>query len=197
MGLSGRISWCSRAVEVDFFYLKGILESMLVGTGMEISTAIAQLPSCQPGRSATLHQNGLPWGWIGEIHPRVTAAYGIKTPVIFAEVDPAPLYAALLMDPVYRPLPRFPAVKRDVAFIADESLEAAIILETVRSAVSDLLETIELFDLFKGRQIPEGKKGLAISVTLRAKEATLREGEIETAMEKIREALKKMGCEMR
>ena len=63
----------------------------------------------------------------------------------------------------------------------------------MRSAVPDLLETVELFDLFKGQQIPEGKKGLAVSVTLRAREATLREGEIEAAMEKIREALIKAG----
>ena len=197
MGLGGNRSWCSRSVEVDFFYLKGVLENMLVGTDMEISASSASLPSCQPGRSALLHQNGLPWGWIGEIHPRVTAAYGIKTPVVFAEVDTAPLYTALLRDPVYRPLPRFPAVERDIAFIADDSLDAARALETVRSAVPDLLETVELFDLFKGQQIPEGKKGLAVSVTLRAREATLREGEIEAAMEKIREELIKACCEIR
>jgi phenylalanyl-tRNA synthetase beta chain len=197
MGLDGRRSWCSRAVEMDFFYLKGVLESMLAGTGMEFSASNAPLPSCQPGRSAMLYQNGLPWGWIGEIHPRVTGAYGIKNSVIFAEVDPLPLYAALLRDPVYKALPRFPAVKRDVAFIADESLEAAGILETVRGAVPELLEAVDIFDLFKGRQIPAGKKGLAVSVTLRARKATLREREIEAAMEEIREALKEKGCELR
>lgn len=197
MGLNGSRSWCSRVVEMDFFYLKGILETMLAGTGLEISVSSAQLPSCQPGRSALLRQNGLTWGWIGEIHPRVADAYGIKTRVIFAEVDPAPLYAALLKEPVYKPLPKFPAVQRDVAFIADESLESAVLLETVRGSVPDLLEAVELFDLFKGQQIPEGKKGLAVSVTLRARGATLREGEIEAAMEKIREALRKRGCEMR
>jgi phenylalanyl-tRNA synthetase beta chain len=197
MGLNGSRSWCSRAIEMDFFYLKGILENMLAGTGLSLSVVSAVLPSCQPGRSAMLYQNGLPWGWIGEIHPRVADAYGIQTSAILAEVDPLPLYAALLRDPVYRPLPRFPAVKRDVAFVADENLEAAGILETVRGAVPELMETVELFDLFKGEQIPAGKKGLAIAVTLRAGEATLHEGEIETAMGKIREALKSKGCELR
>ncbi|MCX6338852.1 MAG: phenylalanine--tRNA ligase subunit beta [Candidatus Aureabacteria bacterium] len=197
MGLAGIRSWCARMAEVDFFYLKGMLENMLTGAGAEISAARASLPGCHPGRSATLSRNGLPWGWIGEIHPRVAEAYGIKAPVIFAEVDPAPLYTALLGERVYRPLPRFPAVKRDIALVADEHVEAAGVIATVRRAVPGLIEAVELFDLFRGQQIPPGKKGLAVSVTLRAPEATLREEDIEAAMEKIREALREMGCEIR
>ena len=197
MGLSGIRSWRGRAAEMDFFYLKGVMENMLTGADMGISAARASLPSCHPGRSAVLHRNGLQWGWIGEIHPRVAEAYGIKAPVIFAEVDPAALYAALLVERVYQPLPRFPSVKRDIALIADEHAEAAGVLATVRSAVPGLIEAVELFDLFKGHQIPSGKKGLAISITLRPQESTLREEEIEAAMEKIRTTLKKAGCMIR
>jgi len=98
---------------------------------------------------------------------------------------------------VYQPLPRFPSVKRDIALIADEHAEAAGVLATVRSAVPGLIEAVELFDLFKGHQIPSGKKGLAISITLRPQESTLREEEIEAAMEKIRTTLKKAGCMIR
>jgi len=197
MGLSGIRSWCARVPEADFFQLKGVLENMLAGSDAEISAARAPLPSCHPGRSAVLLRNGLPWGWIGEIHPRVAEAYGIKAPVIFAEVDPAPLYTALLGERQYHPLPRFPAVKRDIALTADEHVEAARVIATVRRAEPELIEAVELFDLFRGHQIPPGKKGLAISITLRAQESTLREEEIEAAMKKIREALSRAGCEMR
>jgi len=127
----------------------------------------------------------------------VREAYGIRVPVVFAEVDAVPIYASALRERVYSPLPRFPSARRDIALVADDAVEAERIIGCVRGAVPKLIERVELFDLFKGQQIPDDKKGLALSVVLRSANSTLSEEEIESAMERIRSELKSLGCDIR
>ncbi|MCX6356035.1 MAG: phenylalanine--tRNA ligase subunit beta [Candidatus Aureabacteria bacterium] len=197
MGMSGRVNWRSRTTEVDYFYVKGVLESLLAGAEGEIIAQRAALPSCHPGRCATISWAGKARGWLAEIHPRVREAYGIRVPVVFAEVDAAPIYASALRERAYSPLPRFPSARRDIALVADEALEADKIIGCVRGAVPKLIERVEIFDLFKGQQIPADKKGLALTVVLRSAESTLSEEEIENAVEMIRSGLKSLGCDIR
>jgi phenylalanyl-tRNA synthetase beta chain len=197
MGKTGGVNWCTPAREVDFFYLKGVLEALCEGAGVEISIRRAALPGCHPGRGATLSWGGIEWGWMGEMHPRVAEAYDIRVPVVFAEVDAGPLLAAALEDPTFRPLPRFPAVRRDIALVADAAMEAGKIIESVRTAVPGLAESVEIFDLFTGAQIPAGKKGIAVSIKLRSLQSTLTEGDIEKAMGDIFAAILRLGCEIR
>jgi len=197
MGRSGKANWCSRPTEVDYFYVKGVLESLVAGAEGEIIAHRAVLPSCHAGRCATISWGGKAWGWVAEIHPRVREAYGIRVPVVFAEVDAVPIYASALRERVYSPLPRFPSARRDIALVADDAVEAERIIGCVRGAVPKLIERVELFDLFKGQQIPDDKKGLALSVVLRSANSTLSEEEIESAMERIRSELKSLGCDIR
>ncbi|MDD5556243.1 MAG: phenylalanine--tRNA ligase subunit beta [bacterium] len=197
MGSAGPGFWRSRTAEADYFTLKGILETLLAGTGSSVSFGRAPVPSCHPGRSAAVSIDGIAAGWIGEIHPRVRETLGIRHAVVFAEIDAPPVFAALTREPAYRPLPRHPAVRRDIAVVAEEGHEAAAIIECARAAAPGLVESVELFDLFTGPPIPAGKKGVALSVTLRAADATLTEREIEAATGAIREALERAGCRIR
>lgn len=197
MGRRGNPNWSSLPPEVEFFHLKGVLEALVSGTGGAISTKQSQPASCHPGRAATLFLDGKKWGWIGEINPRVAASYGIGTPLIFAEVNPAPLLSALVRDKSYEPLKKFPAVKRDIAIVARDELEADRIVRCVRGAVPEIIESVDIFDLYKGKPIPAWEKGLALSVKLRSDKGTLAEKDIARAMKKIHADLMNLGCRIR
>jgi len=197
MGHIGRKSWCSAAVEADYFYLKGVIQSVASMTGKRLSARRAALPSCHRGRCAALSLDGAAWGWLAEIHPGVCGAYGIRGPVVFAELDTGPLYKGLSARRLYSAIPRFPSARRDIAMVVDDSVDAEKIMACVNGAAPDLIEEVELFDLFKGEQIPPGKKGLAISVVLRSKDSTLSDEDISKAVAGINEALRGAGCEIR
>lgn len=197
-GLRADSNWCSPPMPGgDFFFVKGALEALLAGTDVVMDLKKEQLPGFHPARGAIILWNGAPCGRIGQLHPNVCAEYDVKGPVVFAEIDAAPLYGVMLASRTARPLPKFHAVRRDIALIVDEAMESGRILAAVRGASPDFIESAVLFDLFKGRQIPEGKKGLAIAVCLRSAERTLKDAEIEKVMDIIRGALSAMGCELR
>jgi len=197
IGLTAPANWCAPGREADYFFLKGALESLMEGSGLEIRATAAARDGFHPGRSASLRLGDAPWGYLGELHPRVAEAYGIRGRVIFAEVDAEPLFPALTAAKRYRPLPGFSAARRDIAVVADEGVEAARLIARARGVVPELVESVTLFDLFAGVQIPPGKKGLAFSVRLRSSKGTLTDEEIAAAMERIRAALGEEGCEIR
>ena len=170
---------------------------MLGGTGLSLIAKRSLLAGCHPGRSAELLLEGEKWGRMGEILPGAAASYNVKGRIIFAEVAAAPLLKALAAEKRCRPLPRFPCVKRDIAVIADEGVDAGSIVSSVRKSIPGLIEDVEIFDLYRGKPIPEGKKGVALSVTLRSRTATLTERDIAEAMAKIQAALKELGCRHR
>jgi phenylalanyl-tRNA synthetase beta chain len=196
-GLSSPSNWCAAGREADYFFLKGALESLLERGGPALGVERAARGGFHPGRCASLFLGGEEWGCLGEIHPRVAEAYGLRGRAVFAEVDAGPLLELLSSPARHRALPRFPAVRRDVAVVADAGAEAARLIACIRAAGPGLVETVTLFDLFTGAQIAAGKKGLAFSVRLRPKDGTLTDAQIAGAMERIREALRGEGCEIR
>lgn len=197
MGSVARPNWCTAARRADFFSLKGVIEGILRGSGADFTVEKDSPPYCHPERAARLLLDGRQWGWMGELHPRLTAAYGLEGPVIFAEIDSEPLLEALARPRRFTPLPRFPAVKRDIAVVAGGDLESETILRTAREASPGLIDSVEIFDVYSGAPIPPGKKGIAVSVLLRSREKTLREKDIAAAMNSIYAALKGIGCEIR
>ncbi|MCX6357638.1 MAG: phenylalanine--tRNA ligase subunit beta, partial [Candidatus Aureabacteria bacterium] len=100
------LHWSGAPGTADFSYLKGVVETLAAEAGTALSCERAALPSCHPGRCAILLRDGTRWGWLGEIHPRVAGAYGVKTPVVFAELGASALFNGLLREPRYTPLPR-------------------------------------------------------------------------------------------
>lgn len=113
------------------------------------------------------------------------------------EVRLAPLFAARKAAVIYKPLPRYPAVERDLALLCDEELPVAEIESVIREAGGKLLESIALFDVYQGPQIGAGKKSVAFSLMFRSPEGTLSDGDIEPALQKIFRNLKEKGCILR
>ncbi len=168
----------------DFFDLKGAAEELLDSLGIEgVSfAAAAPNPIYHPGKSAEIYINKKKVGIIGEVHPDVAENYGLDEAYL-GELDMAALLSNAGGDVRYKPLSRFPAVSRDIAMLVDDAVTVADIEAVIRKAGGSLLEELELFDVYKGSQIPEGKKSVAMSAVYRG-EKTLTDDEINKIMNK-------------
>lgn len=149
-----------------------------------------------PGRAASVWIDGTRVGTIGEVHPLTHQAFGIDRHVALLEIDLPTIEPFLKLTPSYQESPGFPAVYRDVAMLVDESVEYAELEQSMQSA-SDMLDEIELFDLYRGKQIPAGKKSLAVHLRFQA-DRTLTSEEVDAEMKRIIKALTaKHGAEIR
>lgn len=184
----------------DFFTLKGALEALFEVAGIH---NVQYEPLCDnktfhPGKTATVLVHKKPIGVIGEIHPEVSARYGIDEAVYVAELDFASIFAASSMDRTYKPLGKFPAVTRDIAMLVDDSVRVAQIEEIIRKFSGKLLEDLILFDVYKGKQIPEGKKSVAYSAVYRADNRTLTDDDINKVFDRIVKNLsEQLGAQLR
>jgi phenylalanyl-tRNA synthetase beta chain len=172
----------------DFFDLKGVAESLaaalhLGGVTFEPTTAA---PHLHPGKAAELKLTGVGVGTLGELHPKVAAAFGLADrAVLVAEIDAEALIAAVPERYPYRPFSTLPAAKRDVAVIVPNDTPAERVLAELKAAGGELLTEATLFDVYHGESIPAGTKSLAFALTYQPKEKTLTDKEIDKAHEKI------------
>ena len=175
----------------DFFSLKGELESVFAAlrTKKASSTAVSNNPSFHPGRCAEVSMDGEVLGYMGQIHPLVAANYGMECEVYCAEISFTKLMAHLLPDATYSPLPKYPAVTRDLSFVCDEALTVAKAEQTITAAAGKLLRSVKLFDIYRGANLGEGKKSLAFSLELRADDRTLTDADTEPVITKVLGAL--------
>ena len=151
----------------DFFGFKGILESVLSYLGIQdFEFQAVPALSYHPGRCAYIKKGNVLLGVMGEIHPKVLRNYGIDTPVLAAELDFAALLAGAETQVQFKPLPRFPAVTRDLALVCDESVPVAQLELRIRRGAGALLEELRLFDVYRGEQLPSGKKSVAYALVL-------------------------------
>ena len=170
--------WGAAAAPSDFFDLKQDVE-LLLGNGYAQFT-VAKHPALHPGRSAEVSLNGKSVGWLGELHPRVTAAYGFpKAPLLF-ELALQPLLARIV--PRYRETSRFQPIRRDLAVLVADSIPAATVLEALQSAAVPGVSELALFDLYQGQGVADGKKSLAFRIVINDTERTLTEAEIESSV---------------
>ena len=173
--------------DTDFFTLKGVVEELANGVnvkGMEF-TADKTNPTFHPGRCAKVLLGGKECGIMGEIHPLVSEKYGFEGKVYVAEIDFESFAGAVDNEKQYKPSPKFPAVTRDLAVIIDNAVPVAEIEKVIKESCGKILEKIQLFDVYRGKQIPEDKKSVAFALTMRSSEGTLAEEEINGAMNKI------------
>ena len=137
--------------------------------------------------------DGVDIGVFGQVHPLVTKNYGIDAEVYAAELDFTALAALELPEKTYRPLPKYPAVSRDIAVVCDEALTVAELETCIRKAGGKLLRQVKLFDIYRGKGVPEGKKSVAFSLMLRADDRTLTDadsdGVISAVLQKLEETL--------
>jgi len=159
----------------DFFTLKGEVEAILAALNTEKAEweAVCDNPSYHPGRCAKLMIGGKVLGTVGQIHPLVAQTYGIDAEVYCAELDFTGLQTTLAPEKTYKPLPKFPAVTRDLSLVCNEEITIAQLENCISAAGGKLLRNINLFDIYRGANIPEGKKSVAFSLELRADDRTL------------------------
>lgn len=181
----------------DFFTLKGILEELMRLCGAHTQYERSSEPYLHPGRQALIKANNKPAAVFGEVHPAVAAEYGIEQRVYIAEVQLDVLYAIEKRKTVYKPLPKFPAVERDFAMLCDADIPVGTLEKAIVSGAGRLLERIELFDVYTGAQIPEGKKSVAYSIWLRSADGTLSDAQIDEVSAKIIQKLEAAGANLR
>ncbi len=182
----------------SYHTLKGVAEAVLNAAGITATfTPNTTGTSYHPGRTANIAIGGEIIGIIGEIHPEVLANYGIKARVCCFELDMQKLYANMAALKEYTPLPRHPAVVRDLALVCEENALSAEITAVISAAAGPQLESVELFDVYTGQGVAAGKKSLAYSVTLRAKDRTLTQEEADAAVAGILAALAQLGVTLR
>ena len=171
----------------DFYTLKGMCDVLLDKAGIAASyVAETEDATFHPGRCAKIvAADGTVLGTIGEIHPAVQANYEIDAPVYLANLDFESLFAAAKLDKQFKPLPKFPATTRDFAFVCDDALEVGTIEAVMRKAGGKTVENVKLFDVYRGKQLGEGKKSVAFNVMLRAADHTLTDEEADKVSKKI------------
>jgi hypothetical protein len=177
--------------DIDFYILKGIIEEFLSAMGIKQLEFVAESDYApyHPGRCARIVSGDIELGIMGEAHPNVCENYGINTRVYMAELFFEHIIRTLDRKTVYKPLPKYPATSRDIALVVDENVEVAYIEKVIREHASEILEAIELFDIYRGEQIDESKKSLAFTLTYRSEKGTLTDEEVLCVHEKVLEAL--------
>ncbi len=171
--------WGSARRPVDFFDLRGDLETLFGARHIEF--VAAPHPALHPGKSAHVMVNETMVGWIGELHPGLLARYDIQGNVVAFEVDAQT--AAERPLPVFREFSKFPLVRRDIAVEVAEGIPARSLLKTMQDSGNPILEDVALFDVYRGKGIEIGKKGLAFRVLLQDTQKTLTDAEVDEAVE--------------
>jgi phenylalanyl-tRNA synthetase beta chain len=190
-------SWRSRAEPADFFSLKGVAEALARQLGTELEFSAAAEPFLHPGRAAAVSVAGEPAGWLGEIHPLVCRAWDLDAAVGF-EIDAAPLLgAARAGEETYEDVTTFPAAYQDLAVVVPAELAASEVRAAVLAAGGELLHSAEVFDLYAGEQIGEGRVSLALGLEFRAPDRTLTDEEVAGLREAIKAALEQIGGSLR
>jgi phenylalanyl-tRNA synthetase beta chain len=162
--------------------VKGALEALFDAVGISDWSLEPGLdPPFHPGRSAAVLLGSERAGSMGELHPSVASAFDLPGRVAVAEIDVVALGDAVASFTL-RAVPRFPPVRRDLAFLLDASVPAAAVERSIREAGGDLVSELRLFDVFAGAPVPEGKRSLAFAVDFRAPDRTLTDEEVEEAV---------------
>ena len=188
------IAFFSKGGAKDFFYLKGICEEMFDVMGMLDKIQVEaekDLPFMHPGRCAHISAFGQDAGFMGEIHPLVAENYGIGAKVYIACIPCSLFYERANLVREYKPLPKYPAMTRDIAMLVKDEVASGQIERIIRKRGGKLIEDVKLFDIYKGAQIAEGMKSLAYSIAFRAEDRTLTDEEVSEKMDTIVASLEK------
>lgn len=184
----------------DFYSMKGVCENILKLADIKnaVFSSADDNPSYHPGRYAKISVGNKVIGVLGQIHPLTAMNYGIDIPVYACELDFDAIFSMMNETKLYSPLPKFPATTRDFSFVCDESIEVGSIEAEIAKCGGKLVESIELFDIYRGHQIGDDKKSVSLRVTLRASDRTLTVEEAENVSAKILKGVEKnLGISLR
>ena len=186
--------------EGDFFTMKGVVEEFLESVGM--TKKITYDPNAgksflHPGRQALIQYKEIVIGYLGEVHPEVTDNYDIDTKVYIAVLDMPEILPYASFDRKYEGIAKYPAVSRDISMVVPKNILVGDIEKVIEQRGGKILEDYQLFDIYEGSQIKSGYKSVAYAITFRAKDRTLEESDVSSAMKKILNGLEGLGIELR
>lgn len=191
-------SWLEEGEAVDFYDIKGDLDSVLslCANGVVFEYSQCDHPALHPGQSAVISRDGEALGCIGALHPELQKKLGLSQPVFVFEVKLSAITTGKLPD--FTELSKFPEVRRDLAILIDRDEEAASVLNTVREAAGDSLTNLRLFDIYEGKGIDPKRKSLALGLTFQHSSRTLNEDEVNVNVDRVVKILEtKFGATLR
>ena len=195
-GLRDLEGWSTDKTAADFFDVKGTVEGLLANLGDRLTFEASVFPGLHDGQSAAILVDGKCVGRIGAVHPSVRKVMGIPANTVVAEVLQSVVNEVAM--PAYDDISKYPETRRDLALVADKSAASAEVLSTIRKAAGSLLTKLDLFDVYEGAGLAEGKKSLAIGLTFQDQSRTLDESEVSSAVDQVLDSLKeKLGIELR
>ena len=185
--------------DVDFFYVKGVVEELL--NVLKIRSydvrSCDSVPYYHPGRCAEISFNGKTLGIVGEINPLVLENYEIKKRAYAFEFCIDDLFEFSNFEVEYKQIPRYPSVERDIAVICDKDLPAINLENVAKQSAGKFLEEVCIFDVYTGNQVPEGKKSVALKLTLRSNDGTLKDEQVQSTVKKVMKAYEKLDIKLR
>lgn len=179
--------WGEAGRDIDFFDLKGDLQNLLAPVACELRPAAH--PALHPGRSARIVVAGREVGWIGELHPRWQQAYELTRATMLCEIAAEALTRVPL--PGYREVSRLPGVRRDIAVVVADSVPVGALLSVLRSGLPPIVEQVEVFDVYRGKGVENGKRSLAFRVLMQDTQKTLTDAEADDVMALARSLLER------
>ena len=188
-------SWHGREIPCDFYDIKGVAEGLVGALKLEhirfTAMADGDCEYTRPGYTAKILAGDTPVGLVGEIAPQVQKAFDLKQSAYILELDLDKLYPLIPLSKSSKPIPKFPAIYRDITIIVDRNIETQTVLETAENIREPLVESLHLFDVFEGDPIAAGKKSVSFRVTYRSPEKTLEDDDVNDLHKSITEKLLK------
>lgn len=176
--------WQGETKRVDFYVVKGIVEGLLSHLNIPVTLKQDRMENMHPGRCAVFHAGEQVIGFMGQIHPMLASKWDLKETYVFdLDMDSClDLYEHI---PSFDAIPKYPSIERDIAFIMDESVEAGVIKNAIEGIGAPLVKHVNVFDVYKGENLPDGKKSVAYSLLYRDPQKTLTDEDIESSYEDI------------
>lgn len=190
MGKLHPSNWSGTGISTDFFVVKGSIENLFEQLGItDVHYVADEIKGLHPGRGAWIEVAGERLGYLGQLHPELQKQWDLKTTIVY-QLNIDSILAREIETIEYQFLPRYPAIRRDIALVVDLDVTAGALLQAIRSNAGEWLEALDIFDLYQGEHIATGKKSIAFSLVYRHPERTLNDEEIQTAQERILQALR-------
>lgn len=185
-GSRNELSWNQARTEIDFYDVKGTVENLLSGLGInKYQVVTGTHPSLHPGKTALLTVNDVVLGVIGELHPKVLDAFGLAKKVCIFSMDVANLAKFATAQGHYQSLPKYPATSRDLAMVLSKDIQASDVAHAIQQSGGEYLRNVTLFDVYEGEQVGTGLKSLAYALVFQANDRTLRDEEVDVFIKSI------------
>ncbi|HLR67152.1 phenylalanine--tRNA ligase subunit beta [Virgibacillus alimentarius] len=176
--------WQQENKKVDFYVVKGIVEGLFEFLKLPATFKKEKLSDMHPGRCASIAVNNEPIGFIGQVHPMFVKKMDLKETYVF-DINMEKVFSAYKKEPETKPIPKFPSITRDIAFIVDENVVAGDLKASIEEIGAPLVKKVRIFDVYQGENLPEGKKSIAYSLVYRHPEKTLKDDEVEESYQQI------------